>query len=160
MPDIGVAHGKRSGYARILPALPERANQRLQPEVEPRAGNEPGRGRRAAGAALSRGTVASTVRESRGQQGNQVRAPAAGSLQLLSPRERDSVLVAPARSADTGRTEKPLRAHAFFRRSRGGAIKLAALDEAGASACETTPEAARDKGNALCAFAVRGGGAI
>src|SRR5438270_9667827 len=65
MPDIGVAHGKRSDYARILPALPERADQRLQPEVEPRAGNEPGRGRRAAGAALSRGTVASTVRQSR-----------------------------------------------------------------------------------------------
>src|SRR5205823_12998155 len=62
MPNTRIASRKGSYYAGILPPFVERAGQCLQPEIEPRSRDEPGRGRGSPGAALARGPVAGAVR--------------------------------------------------------------------------------------------------
>src|SRR5205085_4836872 len=83
MPDIGIAGRKGNHDSGILPSFVERAGQCLQPEVEPRSSDEPGRGSGAPGATLLGRAVASTVSQPGGQPRNQVRALVARSLQLL-----------------------------------------------------------------------------
>src|SRR5690348_11495945 len=85
MPGIRGVGGEGSHHAGVLSPFAERARQCLQPEIKPRSSDESGRGRSARGAALFGWTVAGKVGKPVRQPCDQVRTPAAGSLQLLPP---------------------------------------------------------------------------
>lgn len=114
MPRIGLAGGKGSYHAGVLSSLAKRFGQRVQPEIESRPGDGPRRGGGTRRAAFIGGAVAGAVSKPGRQPRDQVRTPAAGSLQFLPARGGHPMLVVAARAANTGRVANPLRAHAFL----------------------------------------------
>src|SRR6266704_1240809 len=155
MPRPGLSHRKRNHHSRILPALPERSYQCLQPEIESRSRHESRRSRRPPGLAFSGRTILGPFRQRLGQPRHQIRTPPPGSFQLLSPRNCHSLRFVVARSANARRTPHPRRTHASFRRPERRAVQSAALDEARAPARQSSSSPARHQGGPLRSSFVR-----